>query len=391
MHEKKGRCINVASPKRRCAHNQFLRTPRARNGAIIPLFAVMLPVVLILGAFAINIAYLELNRTEMVIASDAASRATGREFALSNDQAGAMAKGRTAASLNTVGGRPLLLADGDFIFGQSARASVSDRYSFTPGGAFPNAVEVTTRRTVGSPSGPVNLPLPGFFSSTAIESRQTSRSNQIEVDIALVIDRSGSMAYGANEVAQFPPIPAAAPAGWFFGDPAPNPSRWRDAVAAVDVFLNELTNSPVNEFVSLSTYNDGTNLEQLLTTNYNSIRGSLDFYTQSFTSGATNIGGGIESGINALSINSRPFAAKVMIVLTDGIDTVGSNPIAAADHASDEQIMVFTITFSAEADQATMQQVAVKGNGKHYHASNGTVLLSIFRDIGRQLPILISR
>lgn len=363
----------------------------SRDGAVIPLFAIMLPVILILAAFAINIAYMELNRTEMYIASDAASRAAGREFALTNSQSNAMSKGRLATLLNTVGGKPLLLSDGDFVFGQASRASASSRYSFSPGGTFPNAVEVTVRRTAGSLSGPVQLPLPTFFASPVIESSQTSRTNQIEVDVALVIDRSGSMAYGSNEPAVYPPVPSAAPPGWYFGDPAPNPSRWREAVTAVDVFLNELTNSPVSELVALSTYNDGTYLEQTLTSDYNNIRSSLDFYTQSFTSGATNIGGGINRGIDALSINDRPFAAKVMIVLTDGIDTVGSNPIAAAQNAFDEQIMVFTITFSSEADQSTMQNVATTGNGKHYHAANGAVLLSIFRDIARQLPILISR
>ncbi|HUP82108.1 MAG TPA: hypothetical protein VM260_26385 [Pirellula sp.] len=40
----------------------------------------------------------------------------------------------------------------------------------------------------------------------------------------------------------------------------------------------------------------------------------------------TNIGGGINAGQNCFALSSfRPFAAKVMIVLTDGIDTVGQS------------------------------------------------------------------
>ena len=83
---------------------------------------------------------------------------------------------------------------------------------------------------------------------------------------------------------------AAALPGWFFNGPAPNPSRWRDAVAAVDVFLNELTISPINEMVALVTYNNGVNLDQTLTTNYNSILTGLNNYTNFFQSGQTNIG-----------------------------------------------------------------------------------------------------
>jgi len=80
-----------------------------------------------------------------------------------------------------------------------------------------------------------------------------------------------------------------------------------------------------------------------------------------------------------------------MILLTDGIDTVGSDPLDAAVEASDEQIMIFTITFSNEADQDMMDKVAEAGSGKHYHATNGANLALIFQDIARQLPVLISR
>lgn len=365
---------------------------RSRRGAVIPIFAIMLPVIIVLSAFAINVAYLELNRTELVIASDATSRATGREFMLTSNQASAMAKGRDAASRNTIGGKPLQLKDSDFVFGQSTRSSATDRYSFIAGGTQPNAVEVTANRTSSSMDGPLNLLMPNPFLISSVDSIQVSRSNQIEVDVALVIDRSGSMAYAATEPAVFPPAPAAAPTGWLFDGPAPNPSRWRDAVAAVNVFLNELSTSPINEMVGLVTYNGSVNIDQLLTSDYNLIRNSLQGYTDYFVSGHTNIGGGINGAQNCFAFSTgRPFAAKVMIVLTDGIDTAGSDPIAAAIAAKDDFIIVFTITFSDEADQATMQSVAASANGKHYHATNATNLSDVFKDIARQLPILISK
>jgi Ca-activated chloride channel homolog len=356
------------------------------------MMAILLPVVLLLAAISINIAYLELNRSEMIIASDAVSRATGREFMVSNSTTSARAKGRDAGSRNSIGGKPLQLADGDFVFGQSGRSGLSDRYTFTAGGNNPNAVEVTARRNTGSIDGPLGLLLPSILPISQVESTQISRSNQVEVDVVLVIDRSGSMAYAANEPAVFPPIPAAAPPGWLFNGPAPNPSRWRDLVAAVDVFLMELTASPINEMVGLATYNGNANIDQLLSSNYNSIRGALDNYTNFFQSGKTNIGGGINAGQNCFAFSgTRPFAARVMIVLTDGIDTVGSNPVAAAISAANEKIMIFSITFALEADQSTMQSVANAALGKHYHATNGTNLSLVFKDIARQLPVLISK
>ncbi len=372
----------------------FASKPRAlvcRTGSVVPLFAIMLPVVLIMAAFAINIAYLQLNRTEMYIAADAASRAASREFATTNDKTSTLAVARTATNLNTVGGCPLLLSNKDIVFGESSRDALENRYNFSAGGNNPNAVEVTARRDSGSLSGPVTLPLPLFFASPTINASQTSRANQIEMDISLVIDRSGSMAYASDEPAVYPPVPKAAPKGWSFGDAAPNPSRWRDAVAAVKVFLTEMNNSPANEYIALTTYNHDNILDQLLTTDYRKINAALDSYTKHSDLGSTNIEGGIARGVEAYITNSRPFATKVMIVLTDGIDTTGSDPVGGAKLATAYDIMIFAITFSDEADQATMQQVAAVGHGKHYHAANAADLKLIFQDIARQLPILISR
>jgi uncharacterized protein with von Willebrand factor type A (vWA) domain len=148
----------------------------------------------------------------------------------------------------------------------------------------------------------------------------------------------------------------------------------------------------LQENVSLSTYNHVALINQDLTQDYDSIRASLDQYTNYFESGATNIGGGIHEGVSSfLHPSSRQHAAKIIIVLTDGIDTVGSDPIYAAQLAADSQIMVFSITFSQEADMATMASVANAGKGKHYHASSGTDLNQVFKDIARQLPVLISK
>ena len=274
-------------------HQNRRRGFRYRRGATIVLMALVLPVVVVLAAFAINLSYMEMNRTELYIAVDAAARAGGRDFALSGDEDSAKAAARDAASRNLVAGVPLQLADSDFVFGESQRSGVNSRYIFTPGGANPNAVQITGRRSTGSLDGPIPLLMPNLFGISAFEAELMSESTQIEVDVALVLDRSGSMAYADDEPAVYPPVPAAAPPGWFFCDPAPDPSRWRDAVQAVNVFLNELSNSPASELVALCTYNSTGTIDQPLTSNYGSIMTAMDVYTQSFCSGYTDIGGGI--------------------------------------------------------------------------------------------------
>ena len=45
----------------------------------------------------------------------------------------------------------------------------------------------------------------------------------------------------------------------------------------------------------------------------------------------------------------RPFAVKTMIVLTDGIHNTGAEPVISARTAAKNDIVIHTITFSADA------------------------------------------
>ena len=363
-----------------------------RKGAVIVLVAILLPVLIILAAFVINLAQVELNRTEMYIAADAAARAGGRTLTLTQDPTAATDAAKQFAELNNVFGNPMTLDDDDVVVGTSQRPGSGGRYEFVPGGNFPNAVEVTTRRESGAPDGPIQLILPNIIGSGPFSTRQTAISSQVDLDVALIIDRSGSMAYGANETAAFPPAPASAPPGWDFCDEAPPVSRWRDVLAAINIFTNELSTTATREFVGLGTYNETANIDQPLTDNYDLIGSALNVYTDSFCEGGTNIGGGIEAGVDILSgsSSSRTGAVKVIIVLTDGIHNIGRNPNRAANNAADDGALIFTVTFSNEADQARMQQVANTGAGKHFHATNADDLIEVFRAISKELPNLLT-
>lgn len=363
-----------------------------RKGAVLVLMVIMLPVALLLCAFAVNLAYMELNRTELYSAADAAARASGREFTVTRSKSLATARGKAMAELNDIAGEPMTLANSDFVFGTGSRPTLN-KYSFTPGGRNPNAVEVTARRVAGAPDGPIALLMPNLLGVSSFQAQRSSVSTQVEVDIALVIDRSGSMAYGVGEVAAFPPAPASAPRGWVFCDPAPPNSRWLDVVAAVDVFLQELATSPSNELVSLSSYNDVSITDHDLTSDYDLIRRALVPYTNSFCAGGTNIGGGINEGASSLvlSPNARPNAVKVIVLLTDGIHNTGYNPKTAANAAVTGGVVIHTITFSDEADQPLMQSVASLGGGKHFHATSAKDLIAIFQEIAKQLPTLLTR
>jgi Ca-activated chloride channel family protein len=363
-----------------------------RRGGILPMIAIMLPVTLGIAAFAMNIAYFELNRTEMMIAADAAARASGREFALKWDQKKAIAAGKSAAARNPIGGKTLVLEDTDFVFGEATRASAQSRYVFKKGGANPNAVELDVRRVASSSGGGLSMLVPFAGFSNDVDAVFSSRTNQTEADIAVVIDRSGSMAYASNEKAVYPPLPKNAPADWWFGNAAPTPSRWRDLTSSVSLFLDEMNKTPMKETVSLVTYSDASGVDVGLTTDYKKINDGLKKYTDAFTGGSTNIAGGLASGQAVLTgKDARVFTSKILVLMTDGIDTTKSDLVKAAKDVADKKIMIFTVTFSDEADQSTMKKVAEIGMGKHYHATTASDLQKIFLEISREIPVLITK
>lgn len=366
--------------------------PSKRRGAVAALMTVMMPMLLVLSAYAINTANLELYQTEMYCAADAAARATGREFSVTRDKNAANATGKVIAALNTVAGKPLILSDSDIEYGSSHRQSVGQRYDFIAGADRPNSVRITANRTAGSPSGALPLVLPQFVGMKSADHKQTAVSTQVEVDISLVIDRSGSMAFATNEIAG-PGIPPSAPPGWTYGMPAPPASRWRNLVSSVGYFLNELNVSTLDARVSLASYSNSAVVDKLLTDDYTQTFNAMQPYTNAYQQGATNIGGGIQQGQYTLfySPMARSGVSKVMVVLTDGMHNTGLDPYTAARAAAAQGVQIFTITFSQEADQGAMQLVASEGKGMHFHANNVTDLKEAFRQIALRLPTLLTR
>lgn len=364
----------------------------SRRGSALVLSGWILLLLAILSAFVINLAYIELSTTQLHVASDAAARAAGRTFIVTGSKEKAVEAAKHFGQLNRVANEPLQIGEDDVIFGKSVRKDFSSRYGFSPG-IDANAVQVTARKGANSAGGPLKVPIPWFLSVNDISLERSSISTQVDIDIALVIDRSGSMAYAADEKAAFPPFPKSSPPGWGFGQLVPDNSRWRDLETAVNTFAEELSNSPIDTRLAIVSYAGAATLDLSLTVDVLNAPKILDKYTKNFYAGATNIGAGLQSGGGALkkgAPGSREGAIKVIVLMTDGIRTAGPNPVPIAQTLSKVGTLIFTITFSGEADKLTMKAVAEKGNGRSFHADSVASLQDAFIEIVKQLPTLLT-
>jgi len=370
------------------------RSARHRRGAMMVLIAICLPIIIIIAAFAIDVAWMQLSRTELRTATDSAARAGAKELSLKQDEDAARTKAQAAAARNLVAGEPLLLADADVEIGKSVQVG-SGRFEFTPGVAKPNAVRIHGKRTSGSKSGPVDMLFSGVLGVDEFEPAKTATSTQLDRDICLVVDRSGSMMWTLKGGSHYPKGTKAC------DPPDPTRSRWGALASAVEIFLQELVATDQEEQVALVSYSSNTRecgnryrISQInadLGTDLDTIRTEMGKISSKPVKGSTSISAGIDDGIDVLTgKRARPFAARTMVVLTDGIHNLGPEPILSAREAAKKDIMIYTITFSDDADIARMKAVAEATGGKHFHANNPDELIAAFKEIAVTLPVLIT-
>ena len=432
------RSIIMNGNQRFANHSKFptVRSRITRRGSVLGLMAIVLPVLAILAAFCVNLAQMQLTRTELMVATDAAARAGGRAFSEHQTVEAAKTAALATAALNNVNHEPLQLnmSDGanEMEFGNTYQpGGAGGRYVFNkvPTSQVDNGTEIVSafrvhgRRDGGSLSGTVPLVIPGILNQSEFSTNLDAVAMQVDRDISLVLDRSGSMSWATFDwPSGISPwnhsvYNAAVDAGVLYRHPdggywytsgnnstsfqqwaweehfelENTPTRpWDDLVLAVDAFLNVLETTVQNEKVSLASYSTYGTLDEYLQDDYEVIRSTIDGLSPT---GNTAIGLGMQEGIDTLLDSAaRPFAEKTMVVMTDGIHNTGIDPVTVATNfVATYNLTIHTVTFGSGADQARMQQVASIGGGRHYHAATGAELVSIFEEIANNLPTILTK
>lgn len=371
-----------------------------RSGAMLVFVALLLVIFIIMAVFCIDVAYMQLARTELRAATDAAARAGGEALSRKQDPNAAVQSAIRAARRNTVASEPLTLTKADIQLGRSV-ASDSGRWLFRPNAEPFNSIQVRAEKSKKTAAGPVKLLLGKIVGVESVELIQVATASQVDRDVCLVMDRSGSMAWDLSSrewsyPPDIPPYPAA-----YCTPPHPSLSRWAAAANAVSIFLDELNETITDEHVALVSYSSPyescdrsyqvSQVDKDLTSKYQRVNRAMNRIARNPICGGTSISAGIDEGRRVLTgSRARPLAEKTMIVLTDGQHNYGRSPVLAAQDAAAESITVYTITFSAQADQRQMQQVAVAASGEHYHAPTSEALREVFRTIARTLPVVLT-
>jgi Mg-chelatase subunit ChlD len=316
-------------------------------------------ILLVAAAIGIDVAYMHVTRAELRTATDAAARAGVEALGRTQNIALARQAAIDFAARNTVAGAPLLLSGNDIEIGSTIGGG-GTRFTFRPGANPPTAMRIHGRRTNNSPSGPISLFFGPMFGQNNFQPDHFATAARLDLDISLVLDISGSMA---------------------------SQNRYGGLVAAVRAFIQELEQTPQDERCSMTVYDTDANKEIQMTTNLQSINRRLD---QLGPRGMTAIGRGMQVGLTTFNDpQARPFALRAMIVMTDGHHNTGVHPSNVISATRQSNVTVHTITFSPGANQATMRNLARDGGGIHIHADNNAQLIAAFRDIARQLSVLL--
>jgi Flp pilus assembly protein TadG len=174
---------------------------------------------------------------------------------------------------------------------------------------------------------------------------------------------------------------------------------------AVQHMMSTLYALDTDDRVSLEVYGTTARHEVDLTNNYYVVSDRLRSMQAAHYDRYTNIGGGLERGIEELtSSRGRGAAKKVIVLLTDGKANVNefgevtsynngaAYALAKAQEAAALGIRIFAVSVGSDADISLMQTIADIGSGEHFHAEGSieeysVQLDEIFRTIGGRRPV----
>jgi len=379
---------------------------RPRRGIIVILAAVGLLVLLATTILSVDTAYIQLTRTELRVATDAAAKAAAEALMRTQDTAQAVAAAKSMASLNKVAGKPLQIATSDVVFGNTTQSRTGE-WAFQGNVAPYNSVQVMSSLQDSNANGSVNLFFAGMIGKGKFQPTEKAVATVYRQDVLLCIDRSHSMCFdlsGVNWV-----YPSGRP--WtteLKNPPHALKSRWASLRRAVDDYLgivddiqppprvglvtwaSEITTS-TTEYAYTGKTSKKTLRDAVLSSDYTAVRDAMGKKSVNVMLGGTEMSAGIDEAIAVLKSSDRPLSKKIIVLMTDGQWNLGRSPVLCAQEARDANIVIHTISFLPGAVQNDLVTVADTTGGRHYHADNEAELRDAFSELAKSLPVILTK
>lgn len=182
------------------------------------------------------------------------------------------------------------------------------------------------------------------------------------------------------------------------------PSRLAAAKRASRAFVDTL---PADFRVGVVAFASGAELVQPVTEDHGAVRAAIDRLE---TEGGTAIGDGLQVALASMPPDALQGTAPVapvpdqapppppgiVLLLTDGENTSGMEPMDAAEQARAIKVPVFTVGMGSRGgtplgrgrggiDEVLLQEIAALTGGNYYYAPNGGELQRVYNDLGLAL------
>lgn len=180
--------------------------------------------------------------------------------------------------------------------------------------------------------------------------------------------------------------------------------RYIDRISAVKAVVGEFVQQRTGDRMGLILFGQQSYLQTPLTYDTHTVQQQLSEAQSGFAGNATAIGDTI--GLAIKRLRDRPADSRVLILLTDGANSAGTDPLKAADIAAEADIRIHTIGVGAEVkyergffgqtrarnpsadlDEATMIAIAEKTGGQYFRARDPNELKKIYTELDRLEPI----
>jgi hypothetical protein len=217
-----------------------------------------------------------------------------------------------------------------------------------------NSASYTISNNAGNSRFLINTPIK---TNLALKTKNSTAGGD-NVDIVLVMDRSGSMGVRVN-----------------------GQQKIQVAKDALNTIVDVVAQSGnLNNRIALVTFSSNVTLDQSLTNNYNAVKVAINSMTPG---GTTSIGGGLVGASSELRTNSsNPATRKFIILASDGLQNHPPG-IDTGIATVPSDATVYTVGIGDDADTAALQKIASTagaGNGL-YFPSNVTDLVAVFQNI----------